>query len=98
MFESLDNMGSVSTLDGRIFWGGLYVPVLIWGLALVACVLSLKLQSLVIVGVALALSAANIVGYTKCSKEANAKMQAMMQQVRHLGLPPPVYYTTRNER
>jgi len=82
VFESLDSnsMGEISHIDSRIFWGGLYSPVVVWGLLFVLGAIQLKIQQLVIVVVALSLSIANIVGYTKCSKEAKQKMQMMMDQ------------------
>ena len=45
--------------------------------ARVTAVISLKLQWLIVVGAALARSGANVVGYTQCSKEAQARLEGL---------------------
>lgn len=80
VFESLENMNEVNPNDSRVFWFGLYAPVGAWGGLLVIDLLKFNLQWLVVVAAALAMSMANVVGYTKCSSDAKKKMQGLLDQ------------------
>lgn len=80
IFESLEDMAEISQVDSRMFWGGLYISLLAWVLMLVVGVLRLKFSYLPIIGVALALNLANVIGYFKCSSRAKEKMQSMVEQ------------------
>eukprot|EP00620_Florenciella_sp_RCC1587_P008670 CAMPEP_0182600772 /NCGR_PEP_ID=MMETSP1324-20130603/91149_1 /TAXON_ID=236786 /ORGANISM="Florenciella sp., Strain RCC1587" /LENGTH=245 /DNA_ID=CAMNT_0024818679 /DNA_START=60 /DNA_END=797 /DNA_ORIENTATION=+ len=80
VFESLENMSEVNANDSRVFWMGLYVPVAIWTGLLVIDTLKLQFQWLIVVFIALSMHVANIIGYTKCSSDAKAKMKNMMDQ------------------
>ncbi|TMW64106.1 hypothetical protein Poli38472_014223 [Pythium oligandrum] len=80
IFESHEDMTEIDPLDARVFWVGLYTTPAIWVFLLVIAVLKFNVQWLLIVLVALTLSAANIIGYTKCKKDAKEKMQALMSQ------------------
>ena len=77
VFEAAEDKSDIRPLDERLFWWGLYVPAAAWAFLLVTAVISLKLQWLIVVGAALALSGANVVGYTKCSKEAQARLEGL---------------------
>ncbi|OQR84651.1 hypothetical protein ACHHYP_13099 [Achlya hypogyna] len=78
IFESHEDMTEVDPLDAKVFWTGLYGAPCIWALFLLIAVLKFNLEWALIAIVALMLSAANIVGYTKCSKDAKNKMKSMM--------------------
>jgi hypothetical protein len=80
IFESLEDMAEISSVDSRMFWGGLYVSPLCWSLLLVVGVLRLKFEYLPIVVAALVLNFANILGYIKCSSSAKEKMTSMVEQ------------------
>eukprot|EP00616_Rhizochromulina_sp_CCMP1243_P007442 CAMPEP_0118961460 /NCGR_PEP_ID=MMETSP1173-20130426/138_1 /TAXON_ID=1034831 /ORGANISM="Rhizochromulina marina cf, Strain CCMP1243" /LENGTH=249 /DNA_ID=CAMNT_0006909631 /DNA_START=15 /DNA_END=764 /DNA_ORIENTATION=+ len=80
VFESVENMSDVNPNDSRIFWWGMYIPVLIWGGLFVIDFLRLNFQWLVVVVVALAMQIANIIGYTKCSNDAKERMRKLMDQ------------------
>ncbi|KAJ1442873.1 hypothetical protein B484DRAFT_441912 [Ochromonadaceae sp. CCMP2298] len=80
IFESLEDMAEISAVDSRMFWGGLYVSPLCWSLLLVVGVLRLKFEYMPIVGAALVLNLANIIGYLKCSSSAKEKVKSMMEQ------------------
>lgn len=80
MFESLENMSEVNPNDSRIFWWGLYIPVMIWSAIMLLDILKLNLQWLIIVVIALSMHIANIVGYTKCSSDAKQRMKTVMAQ------------------
>ena len=78
IFESLEDMAEVSNFDSRIFWGALYVTPLLWLALLGLGILRLKFEYMPIVLAAIAMSTANIVGYMKCSRDADAKMKNMV--------------------
>lgn len=80
IFESLEDMTEVNSNDSRVFWFGLYVPMGIWGWLFFYGILTLNLKWLVIIGVALSMHMANIVGYTKCSNDAKDKMKNIIDQ------------------
>eukprot|EP00899_Mesostigma_viride_P001871 jgi/Mesvir1/11685/Mv00077-RA.1 len=75
-FESLDAeaMKHINAADSRIFWWGLYVTPFLWLLMGLIAILKLNFDYLLIVAVAFILTSANIVGYTKCSKEAKIRL------------------------
>jgi hypothetical protein len=75
----LEDMAEVSPFDSRIFWGGLYITPLLWGLLLFLGILRLKLEYLPIVVAALMLSSANIMGYMKCSSSAQSKVRNLVE-------------------
>ncbi|EQC27098.1 hypothetical protein SDRG_15106 [Saprolegnia diclina VS20] len=78
IFESHEDMTELDPLDAKVFWTGLYGAPGVWVLFLLIAVLKFNLEWALIAIVALMLSAANIVGYTKCSKDAKNKMKSMM--------------------
>lgn len=80
IFESLEDMAEISSLDSNIFWSGLYVGPIVWGFFLVVGILRLKLEYLPIVIAAIFMNGANIVGYVKCSNSAKAKMKSLMDK------------------
>jgi hypothetical protein len=75
VFESADDASEISDVDRRVFWGALYAPAVVWSLFLLVAILQLKVQWLIVIAAALCLSGANIVGYTKCSKEARQRIE-----------------------
>ncbi|DAZ92980.1 TPA: hypothetical protein N0F65_004355 [Lagenidium giganteum] len=80
IFESHEDMTGIDPLDSRVFWTGLYVTPAIWTFLFIVAVLKFSIQWALIVVVALMLNGANILGYTKCKKDAKEKMQSMMSQ------------------
>ena len=78
IFESLEDMAEISAFDSRLFWWGLYLTPVLWVLLLVLGVLRLKFEYIPIILAAIAMSMANIIGYTKCSRDADAKMKNMV--------------------
>lgn len=67
-------------VDSRLFWTALYGTPLLWAFFLIISVLKFNLQWALIVLVALVLNGANIVGYTKCKKDAQEKMKNFMTE------------------
>jgi hypothetical protein len=80
VFESHEDMTEIDPLDAQVFWLGLYGTPVVWTLLLLVALLKLNVQWALIVAVALVLSSANIVGYTKCKTDAKQKMHALMSQ------------------
>ncbi|RHY99282.1 hypothetical protein DYB37_006805 [Aphanomyces astaci] len=79
VFESLEDMSEIDPLDAKIFWTSLYGAPGVWTLFLLVAVLKFNVEWALIAIVALTLSGANVVGYTKCSKgNAKSKMHSMM--------------------
>ncbi|CAG8439068.1 1097_t:CDS:2 [Acaulospora morrowiae] len=71
MFESRDPSRPVNATDSRIFWSSLYITVVIW--ILFAFLSLFEPKWLLIVGVAITLNLANVIGYTQCDKDAKKK-------------------------
>lgn len=77
-FESRDAEGMklVSPSESTLFWYTLYGAPAVWlGLGMIALA-RFQLDYLLIVAVALILNTANVVGYTKCSKDARANISS----------------------
>ena len=79
IFESAENR-QVNKFDSSVFWTVLYATPLIWGSLAFLAILKINLSWLITVGMAFALSSANVYGYWKCSSDQKAKFQQMMQQ------------------
>mmetsp|Transcript_19502 Transcript_19502/g.25263 ORF Transcript_19502/g.25263 Transcript_19502/m.25263 type:complete len:260 (-) Transcript_19502:2440-3219(-) len=79
IFESHEDMSEISNSDRRIFWFGLYAPMIVWTILLITTIISFDAKWLIVVIAALSLSSANIIGYTKCSKEAQARISKFAQ-------------------
>jgi len=75
VFESTEDMSEIGATDRRLFWVGLYAPAVIWSFCLIPVTVSFKFQWLIVIFAALSLSFANIIGYTKCSKEARQRLE-----------------------
>lgn len=80
VFESHEDMTEIDPLDSRVFWTGLYGAPAVWVMLLIIAVLKFNVEWALIVVVAVALSGANIIGYTRCKKDAKQKMQSLMSQ------------------
>jgi len=75
VFESHEDMSEIGAMDQRLFWWAMYTPAALWSLLFFLAIIQLKVQWLIVIIAALSLSFANIIGYTKCSKEASARLQ-----------------------
>lgn len=63
-------------IDYRLFWWSLYLYPAIWvGLAFVS-LLRLNFSWLIVTGMAIVLCGTNLVGYTKCDKDARKKLMS----------------------
>ncbi|KAJ3220378.1 Golgi apparatus membrane protein TVP23 A [Dinochytrium kinnereticum] len=73
IFESRENR-NVNQTDSRIFWVALYTTPAIWGLFGIGALLKFSFSWLIVVIVAIVLNMANVIGYTKCEKDARQKL------------------------
>jgi len=62
----------VPAMNSRIFWGGLYGAMIAWVSAALLALLTFDVQWLLVCITALALTGANVTGYTRCSQQAGA--------------------------
>lgn len=67
---------NISDVDYRIFWYSMYFNGLMWLFFLIWNVLGLKLSNLLIIAIALSLQWSNIVGYWKCHKDMESKLES----------------------
>jgi hypothetical protein len=79
IFESLEDMAEISSIDSSFFWGALYLTPVVWSLLFIVGLLRLQFEYLPIVIAAIMMSFANIIGYMKCSNSAKKRVQGMME-------------------
>ncbi|EFJ28157.1 hypothetical protein SELMODRAFT_146417 [Selaginella moellendorffii] len=82
-FESLDqqSLERLNKKDTWLFWWTLYIAPGIWlALGLVALI-KFNFDYLLIVGICLTLGVANIIGFTKCRRDAKKQIQSLASQV-----------------
>lgn len=77
IFESkAGNNFKPNPVDSRVFWWSLYLFPAVWLLLGVIAVLRFQFAWLIVVGMALVLCGTNLVGYTKCDKDARKKLMS----------------------
>jgi hypothetical protein len=77
IFESKPaNTFRANPIDSRLFWWSLYLYPVVWALLGVVAVLRLEFPWLIVVGMAVMLNGTNLVGYTKCDKDARKKLMS----------------------
>ncbi|GMI22055.1 hypothetical protein TrCOL_g10600 [Triparma columacea] len=74
VFESSPNSASHTAADRNVFWTALYLAPACWSGLLLLDLVRLKLSYALVPVVALAMSAANITGFTRCSKDQKARI------------------------
>ena len=79
IFESRQNR-AVNPTDSRVFWTALYSTTAIWSLFSILAVIRLQTGWFLVTVVAISMSMANLVGYTKCDKDAKTKTNLMGDQ------------------
>eukprot|EP00698_Gefionella_okellyi_P006334 TRINITY_DN15706_c0_g1_i1.p1 TRINITY_DN15706_c0_g1~~TRINITY_DN15706_c0_g1_i1.p1 ORF type:complete len:206 (+),score=22.61 TRINITY_DN15706_c0_g1_i1:82-699(+) len=79
-FESAKDTVKFNPLDTKVFWISLYAAMFLWVVFGLSVFFSLSFKWLLIVGVALALNGANVVGYTKCQKDARRRLTSFASQ------------------
>ncbi|KAJ3105736.1 Golgi apparatus membrane protein TVP23 A [Phlyctochytrium bullatum] len=79
IFESRENR-NVNPTDSRVFWVALYAAPAIWGVFGLLALLQFSFSWLLVVIVAIVLNMANVIGYTKCEKDARQKVTSYISQ------------------
>ncbi|KAH9620965.1 hypothetical protein KSS87_017586 [Heliosperma pusillum] len=81
-FESLDqeSLARMSKKDSWLFWWSLYLTAAAWILLAVFSLIRFQADYLLVVAVCLSLSLANIIGFTKCRKDAKKQFQQFATQ------------------
>ncbi|KAJ7296149.1 hypothetical protein O6H91_02G000100 [Diphasiastrum complanatum] len=82
-FESLDreSLERMNKKDSWLFWWTLYLTPVVWLALGIVAVIKFNFDYLLIVGMCLSLSAANIIGFTKCRRDAKKQIQSLASQV-----------------
>lgn len=82
LFESLDqqSLDRLNKKDSWLFWWTLYLTPAVWLALGVVAIVRFHFDYLLVVGVALVLNVANIIGFTKCRKDAKKQLQAFATQ------------------
>lgn len=73
-FESAPQKTTISPIDRRVFWWGLYGGVIAWSFFAFASFLSLSFEWLIVDAIGLGLTGANLWGYLKCSSDASKRL------------------------
>jgi len=81
MFESREGEYNPHPREAKIFWWSLYLFPVAWALLAITAFLKISFTYLLIVAVALCLNAANLIGYTKCDKNARQKISNVAGQL-----------------
>ncbi|XP_021279757.1 Golgi apparatus membrane protein-like protein ECHIDNA [Herrania umbratica] len=81
-FECLDeqSLARINKKDSWLFWWTLYLNAAAWIIFAILSLLRFQADYLLVVGVCLSLGIANIIGFTKCRKDAKKKIQAFASQ------------------
>ncbi|KAL4202210.1 hypothetical protein AMTRI_Chr02g219970 [Amborella trichopoda] len=81
-FECLDHesLARMNKKDSWLFWWTLYITAVAWIFLGIFSLIRFQADFLLAIGVCLSLSIANIVGFTKCRKDAKKQIQAFAQQ------------------
>lgn len=86
-FESLaEGQRTVNKHDSRTFWTVLYATPVIWAVLGIVAFLKLNVDYLLLVVLAIVLSGANLMGYTKASKEAQNQLSGLRSRLFVQGL------------
>ncbi|EOA39357.1 hypothetical protein CARUB_v10012409mg [Capsella rubella] len=81
-FESLDqeSLARMNKKDSWLFWWTLYLAAAAWFILGVFSLIRFQADYLLVVGVCLSLNVANIIGFTKCKKDAKKQFQQFASQ------------------
>ncbi|GMH07719.1 hypothetical protein Nepgr_009559 [Nepenthes gracilis] len=81
-FESLnqESLARINKKDSWLFWWTLYLTAVVWIFLGIFSLVRLQADYVLVVAVCLSLSIANIVGFTKCRKDAKKQIQQFATQ------------------
>lgn len=80
-FESREDTSRIADIDSRVFWITLWVTPVVWGFFTVSTFFSFNYGWMLCTLVALALSGANLYGYTRCSRAAKARVGSISASI-----------------
>ncbi|XVE89531.1 hypothetical protein DITRI_Ditri20bG0003900 [Diplodiscus trichospermus] len=81
-FECLDqeSLARMNKKDSWLFWWTLYLSAVAWIVLGIFSLIRFQADYLLVVGVCLTLSIANVVGFTRCRKDAKKQIQQFASQ------------------
>ncbi|KAH0462161.1 hypothetical protein IEQ34_009736 [Dendrobium chrysotoxum] len=81
-FECLDqdSLARINKKDNWLFWWTIYLTAVAWVFLGIFSLIRFQADYILVVGVCLTLSVANIVGFTKCQKDAKKQIQQFAKQ------------------
>eukprot|EP00126_Sphaerothecum_destruens_P010589 Sdes_comp20781_c0_seq1m16863 len=77
IFEARKDAAPAAVADSRLFWYSLYITPVLWAFFAFISLLSARISWLSICIIGLVLNLANVVGYSKCEKDAQKNLQGM---------------------
>jgi len=80
VFESLIDEGRLDAIDKNIFWMVNYVWPFFWVVLFIFNLISFNFSWVLLMGLGVALSMANLVGYYWCSKDQQKRIKESLQQ------------------
>lgn len=79
VFESHLDERALDPIDREVFWKATYSWCLLWIILFLVNLISLSLDWLLLVGMGVGFSVGNLIGFWKCSKDAQGRMLASFQ-------------------
>jgi len=81
-FECLDqeSLARMNKKDSWLFWWTLYAAAIIWSALGIVAIIKFNIDYLLVDGICLTLTMANIIGFTKCKKDAKKQIQDFASQ------------------
>eukprot|EP00246_Nothoceros_aenigmaticus_P003903 TRINITY_DN15136_c0_g1_i1.p1 TRINITY_DN15136_c0_g1~~TRINITY_DN15136_c0_g1_i1.p1 ORF type:complete len:197 (+),score=23.47 TRINITY_DN15136_c0_g1_i1:210-800(+) len=97
-FESLDKktLDAMNKKDTWLFWWSLYAIPAVWLALGIIAIIKLKFDYLLVVAIALSLGTANIIGFTKCRKDAKNQFQKMAGQAGAMYMASSAYSSLKS--
>lgn len=81
-YECLDpeSLARINKKDSWLFWWTLYAAAIIWSALGIVAIVKINIDYLLVDGICLTLTMANIIGFTKCRKDAKRQVQDFASQ------------------
>lgn len=93
-FESYNIEHATSSIDRHVFWWGIILSTLFWGVLLVIKILSLSIFWGMLVLIAFTLNSMNLYGYYLCRQDHQNKIKKLLKEFS--SKYKPVYDIVRN--
>eukprot|EP00746_Dinoflagellata_sp_MGD_P039336 gnl/MRDRNA2_/MRDRNA2_19486_c0_seq1.p1 gnl/MRDRNA2_/MRDRNA2_19486_c0~~gnl/MRDRNA2_/MRDRNA2_19486_c0_seq1.p1 ORF type:complete len:210 (+),score=26.93 gnl/MRDRNA2_/MRDRNA2_19486_c0_seq1:85-714(+) len=79
VFESIADESIVDAADKTVFWTVIYTWPIVWTVFLILNLIALELNWVLLISVAFLFAAANVIGYVKCSRDAQKRARDWAQ-------------------